>query len=188
MTVADIQMVLQIPFDTPNPSVTVSRQIKRALDTFRIGKTDGERRQRMLEPKLPREFADRTTRQLSGGQKQRLGILRAFAGNACIADADADAEEPVSARDVTVQAAVADFADRHPARADDHTPDHHPQSVDRPLSQRPGDPGPRSQVRRMRAGAPALPISTIRSCRPRSRSRSASIRISAPAWRIARPD
>jgi peptide/nickel transport system ATP-binding protein len=108
-TISDVQMVFQNPFDTLNPSMTVGRQIVRALEIFRIGKTEDDRRTRMLElldlVKLPREFADRMPRQLSGGQKQRVGIARAFAGDARIVVAD----EPVSALDVSVQAAVTDL-------------------------------------------------------------------------------
>ncbi|WP_299294693.1 ABC transporter ATP-binding protein [uncultured Tateyamaria sp.] len=108
-TVADVQMVFQNPFDTLNPSMTVGRQIIRALEIFKVGKNEGERHQRMLElldlVKLPRAFADRMPRQLSGGQKQRVGIARAFAGDARIVVAD----EPVSALDVSVQAAVTDL-------------------------------------------------------------------------------
>ena len=108
-TVADVQMVFQNPFDTLNPSMSVGRQIIRALEIFKYGKSDDERAQRMLElldlVKLPRAFAERMPRQLSGGQKQRVGIARAFAGGARIVVAD----EPVSALDVSVQAAVTDL-------------------------------------------------------------------------------
>jgi peptide/nickel transport system ATP-binding protein len=108
-TVADVQMVFQNPFDTLNPSMTVGRQIIRALEIFKYGTSDDERSRRMLElldlVKLPRAFAERMPRQLSGGQKQRVGIARAFAGGARIVVAD----EPVSALDVSVQAAVTDL-------------------------------------------------------------------------------
>ncbi|MWD27779.1 dipeptide ABC transporter ATP-binding protein [Aquicoccus sp. SCR17] len=108
-TVADVQMVFQNPFDTLNPSMSVGRQIIRALEIFGVGKNDRERKERMLTlldlVKLPRAFADRMPRQLSGGQKQRVGIARAFAGDARIVVAD----EPVSALDVSVQAAVTDL-------------------------------------------------------------------------------
>jgi peptide/nickel transport system ATP-binding protein len=108
-TVSSVQMVFQNPFDTLNPSMTVGRQIIRALEVFGEGASDAERRARMLElldlVKLPRAFADRMPRQLSGGQKQRVGIARAFAGGAKVVVAD----EPVSALDVSVQAAVTDL-------------------------------------------------------------------------------
>ncbi|MEM6634982.1 MAG: ABC transporter ATP-binding protein [Pseudomonadota bacterium] len=108
-TVSSVQMVFQNPFDTLNPSMTVGRQIVRALEIFGEGNSDAERRTRMLElldlVKLPRAFAERMPRQLSGGQKQRVGIARAFAGGAKIVVAD----EPVSALDVSVQAAVTDL-------------------------------------------------------------------------------
>lgn len=108
-TVASIQMVFQNPFDTLNPSHTVGSQIMRTLEKFGIGKSIAERRQRMLElldlVKLPRAFEQRMPRQLSGGQKQRIGVARAFAGHprAVIAD------EPMSALDVSVQAAVTEL-------------------------------------------------------------------------------
>jgi peptide/nickel transport system ATP-binding protein len=108
-TVSQVQMVFQNPFDTLNPSMNVGRQIIRALEIFKFGKSDAERSARMLElldlVKLPRAFAERMPRQLSGGQKQRVGIARAFAGGAKVVVAD----EPVSALDVSVQAAVTDL-------------------------------------------------------------------------------
>lgn len=108
-TISAIQMVFQNPFDTLNPSQTVGSQIVRTLEMFKIGKTPGERRQTMLElldmVKLPRAFENRMPRQLSGGQKQRIGVARCFAGRPKVVVAD----EPVSALDVSVQAAVTEL-------------------------------------------------------------------------------
>ena len=108
-TVSSIQMVFQNPFDTLNPSHTVGAQIERTLEKFHVGNSPADRRKKMLElldlVKLPRAFASRKPRQLSGGQKQRIGVARAFAGNAKVVVAD----EPVSALDVSVQAAVTEL-------------------------------------------------------------------------------
>ncbi len=108
-TLASIQMVFQNPFDTLNPSHSVGSQIVRVLEKFGIGASQAARQERMLElldmVRLPRAFARRKPRQLSGGQKQRIGIARAFAGAPKVVVAD----EPVSALDVSVQAAVTDL-------------------------------------------------------------------------------
>ncbi len=108
-TVSSIQMVFQNPFDTLNPSHSIGGQIIRVLEKFGVGSSQAERETRMLElmdlVRLPRAFARRMPRQLSGGQKQRIGIARAFAGTPKVVVAD----EPVSALDVSVQAAVMDL-------------------------------------------------------------------------------
>jgi peptide/nickel transport system ATP-binding protein len=108
-TISSIQMVFQNPFDTLNPSHSVGSQIVRTLEKFKVGTNHEDRRNRMLKlldmVKLPRAFADRMPRQLSGGQKQRIGVARAFAGGPKVVVAD----EPVSALDVSVQAAVTEL-------------------------------------------------------------------------------
>ena len=107
--IASLQMIFQNPFDTLNPSYSVGSQMLRTLERFRIGKTSAERRDIMLElldlVKLPRAFARRSPRQLSGGQKQRIGVARAFAGRPRVIVAD----EPMSALDVSVQAAISEL-------------------------------------------------------------------------------
>jgi len=107
--ISSIQMIFQNPFDTLNPSYSVGSQIIRTLERFGIGASREERSEMMLNlldlVKLPRAFATRMPRQLSGGQKQRIGVARAFAGHPRMIIAD----EPMSALDVSVQAAITEL-------------------------------------------------------------------------------
>jgi peptide/nickel transport system ATP-binding protein len=103
--IKDLQMVFQDPASTLNPSYSIGRQIGRPLKRFNVIPRGEVRAEvvRLLEAvKLDEAYYDRRPRQLSGGEKQRVGIARAFAGRPELVLCD----EPVSALDVSVQAAV----------------------------------------------------------------------------------
>jgi peptide/nickel transport system ATP-binding protein len=103
--IQELQMVFQNPDSTMNPSYTVGQQIGRPLRRFKTvspNQIHDEVVRLLNAVRLDGSYYRRLPRQLSGGEKQRVGIARAFASRPDLVLCD----EPVSALDVSVQAAV----------------------------------------------------------------------------------
>ena len=104
-------MIFQNPQTALNPYMTVSQAIRRPLMKLR-GMSREAAHEEMLrllhDVNLNAEYADRFPDALSGGEKQRVVIARAFASEPDLILCD----EPVSALDVSVQAAVLNLLSR----------------------------------------------------------------------------
>ena len=108
-SLADMRRTAQIVFQNAdsslNPRKTVAEIIGRPLRRFAIPQPAGvsARVKELLDlVRLPTHYAKRYPHQMSGGEKQRVGIARALATGPSFIVCD----EPVSALDVSVQAAI----------------------------------------------------------------------------------
>ncbi|MFQ5343144.1 MAG: dipeptide ABC transporter ATP-binding protein [Anaerolineae bacterium] len=107
-----IAMVYQDPMQALNPSVTLGEQLAEVLTTHRrMKKAEAwDRCIAMLERVYTSDAADVMTRyphQISGGEQQRVVIAMALLNNPALLIMD----EPTTALDVTIEAAVLDLID-----------------------------------------------------------------------------
>jgi len=100
----NVQVILQDPFNSLDPKMTVEKSLKMTLDVHDMGNQDERIHSTLESVELgpPERYLDSFPDQLSGGEKQRVSIARALILEPEVILAD----EPVSMLDVSTQAVI----------------------------------------------------------------------------------